>query len=184
MNYREHWQQWHDCDKCDLSKVRFKVVLARGRIPCHFLFVGEAPGYAENVLGRPFVGPSGKLLDRLLVDAQIPPESYCITNLVACIPLDQSGKKISQPPERAIQACRPRLEQMIQLANPKCIIAVGRIAQSELRGFAKHSIIHPAAILRMEDERREKTITATVKQLIFIRQKELPDGRFSCVART
>lgn len=67
--YQLHVQNWKDCDRCFLSKRRSRVCHLRGKVPCDVLFVGEAPGKSEDVLGKPFVGPAGQLLDRIVADA-------------------------------------------------------------------------------------------------------------------
>lgn len=163
-NYQEHKDAWKGCRECNLCQGRKSVVLARGNIPCDVLFIGEAPGESEDVLGRPFIGPAGKLLDEILeraseglvtgtADGDEHELTFCYTNLVACIP--RSDGKITQPEEHQIRACARRLEEMIKLANPKLIVCVGKLAEkwikegAEDNGIATVSITHPAAILRM-----------------------------------
>lgn len=135
-----------------------KVVLARGRLPCEVLFVGEAPGASENFLGRPFVGPAGKLLDHIIEKSKKISEvdyTYAMTNIIACIPKDEENKKLIEPPNFAIKACMKRLREIIDIANPPVIIAVGKIATTQMplhatEGMRFARIIHPAAILRMD----------------------------------
>ncbi len=158
-SYQLFVDDWKDCQRCVLSEGRLHVVLARGKIPCDLVFIGEAPGESENVLGRPFVGPAGKLLDRI-IERSVPEEvSYALTNLVCCIPRDEDGSKTSVPPDEAIEACASRLKQFVRLANPRLIIAVGQLPKDWLEEDQKYSItfhkkiprvniIHPAAILR------------------------------------
>ena len=67
--FQEHQNRWKDCTDCSLHASRIKVVLARGKLPCDILFTGEAPGESENVIGRPFIGPAGKLLDDIVGQA-------------------------------------------------------------------------------------------------------------------
>jgi DNA polymerase len=116
------------------------------------LFVGEAPGASEDVLGRPFVGPAGKLLDRVIQQSLPEQVRYCITNLVACIPVDDEGQKTIEPPDYAIRACNLRLLEMVDMAHAKLLVAVGKCAAKHLRGVNGPlvEIIHPAAILRMD----------------------------------
>lgn len=146
------------------------MVLARGKIPADILFVGEAPGASEDVIGRPFVGPAGKLLDKIIkkgLDGQV---DYALTNLVACIPKEQ-GSKIGEPPDAAIEACAPRLKAFVRLCRPKVLVLVGKLAKQAICGEAQFysgteaaylpwmmrgeylkfvDIVHPAAILRMD----------------------------------
>ena len=84
--YQRHREKWKGCERCSLYRGRRSVVLCRGKLPCDVLFVGEAPGVSEDVLGRPFVGPAGKLLDEIVERALDGQYDYAITNLVACIP--------------------------------------------------------------------------------------------------
>lgn len=67
--YSSHVERWKDCGGCSLCDRRTRVVLYRGKVPCDVLFVGEAPGESEDVVGVPFVGPAGKLLDSMIQDA-------------------------------------------------------------------------------------------------------------------
>lgn len=67
--FQVHTARWEGCTACPLCEGRSKVVLARGRLPCDVLFVGEAPGESEDALGVPFIGPAGKLLDRIVSEA-------------------------------------------------------------------------------------------------------------------
>lgn len=67
--WQSHVARWKDCRRCCLCDGRKTVVLARGKIPCDVLFIGEAPGDSENVLGQPFIGPAGKLLDEIIREA-------------------------------------------------------------------------------------------------------------------
>ncbi len=64
--YQEYKKQWKGCKRCPLYKTRRKIVHCRGSLPCDIFFLGEAPGDSEDLLGKPFVGPAGKLLDRII----------------------------------------------------------------------------------------------------------------------
>jgi DNA polymerase len=127
------------------------MALARGQVPCDVLFVGEAPGQSEDVCGVPFIGPAGKLLDSIIQAAGVNRLRYCLTNLIACIPLGPEGK-LDEPPDYAVEACKPRLASFIRLCQPKLLVCVGghagRYAPESL-AFKRLKLIHPAAILRM-----------------------------------
>ena len=141
--YQDHVREWKSCTKCGLCKTRKKVVFARGVIPCDVLFVGEAPGVSEDLLGIPFIGPAGKLLDEIIQEADqlrfTDYEDYCNSdslriaryNLVGCIPLVE-GQKVGQPPKEALRECTPRLAEMVEIARPKLIVAVGQVAAKEI----------------------------------------------------
>lgn len=164
-SFREHARRWQDCTRCSLCQRRARVVLARGIVPCDLLFVGEAPGESEDALGRPFVGPAGKLLDRIVARAldDLGPFDRAYTNLVACVPREEEGAKAGQPPDEAVKACRPRLEEFLVLADRgqrlRLLVAVGALARDWLDPGYRHSVrlprplpqvalVHPAAILR------------------------------------
>ena len=130
--------EWDDCQRCSLSQYRHSVVHYRGNLPCHMLLIGEAPGRSEDLLGEPFVGPAGQLLGRLLQDSEhflqkdnptqtLPPLGFA--NLLACLPryTQEDHSSLSAPQEREVHACRPRLETLFQLANPKAVILLGKV---------------------------------------------------------
>ena len=171
--FQIHQQTWKNCTACSLCQGRRNVVLFRGQIPCDVLFIGEAPGASEDVLGSPFVGPAGHLLDGIISKAM--PEEYATdengddvyspkfrvgyTNLIACIPLDESGSKVKEPPEQSIKACETRLGEIIEVCSPKLVVCVGKLPEKwlpKLFGFSPNlfdrlvTITHPAALLRME----------------------------------
>lgn len=151
-----HLAKWKTCSLCYLHATRLHVVQVRGKIPCDILFVGEAPGESEDVIGSPFVGPAGQLLDTIIANAI--PNSYklAFTNLVACIPREDDGGKATEPDTSCIKACSKRLEELVQLAKPKAVVAVGKLAAKHANH--SHAIIHPAALLRMHIVTKELEI--------------------------
>lgn len=173
---RKKWsdlfQSWSNCNRCLLHTGRTNVVMYRGDVKCEALFIGEAPGTTEDECGRPFVGPSGKLLDSLISDTLPSNMTFGIANTIGCIPRGISTT-VRQPFYSEMDACKDRLLSIIQLVQPLGIILVGRIAQSafvefyashvesmwnrmiESKKFAtvQHQpiishIVHPAFILR------------------------------------
>lgn len=178
--FQRHKLKWKSCERCDLCKTRDKVVLLRGKIPADVLFIGEAPGPSEDVIGQPFVGPAGHLLDEIIesafVDAFVDPNILiydrprtAFTNLVACIPKsEETGNKFSEPPDYAIKECRPRVEELIDLLNPSLIVCVGQLAEKHLPSYwegRKVAIVHPAAILRADISQRSLAIKRCVLTL-------------------
>lgn len=166
--YQKHRAKWINCKCCLLHKCRNRVVLARGMIPAPILFIGEAPGASEDVIGQPFVGPAGKLLDKIIEQGIDGQADYCITNLVGCIP-KENGSKSGEPSEEAIRACRPRLNEFVQLCKPKVIVCVGKLAEKHAWGIGYQladekvvSIIHPAAILRMDPSQKGLAVQRSV----------------------
>ena len=177
MKFSEHRGKWNNCQGCELYNKRKHVVLARGEIPCDVLFIGEAPGASEDVLGQPFVGPAGQLLDRIVARARGQRGiRAAFTNLVACIPLGDDGKKTAEPSVESIEACSPRLDEMWTMAQPRGIVFVGKLAQQHLadivdgRQIANTLITHPAAILRAKEEQQGlliQTAIVTVADLFY-----------------
>lgn len=153
------------CTRCALAQGRTQVVFGMGDPGADLMFVGEGPGANEDREGLPFVGRSGKLLDRLMAEEMGLDRSTCyIANVVKCRP---PGNRDPKPDE--IAACRPWLETQIELIAPKVIVTLGNFAAkllldtttgiTRLRGrtypfAAPHGEVtlvptfHPAAVLR------------------------------------
>jgi uracil-DNA glycosylase family 4 len=159
--FEKHVARWRNCTRCELHKGRNKVVFTRGDIPASIAFVGESPGESENANGFPFCGPAGHLLQHDIIDVAVPKDvTYCLTNLVCCIPREEDGKKTAEPPDSAIKACTQRLQEFLRIVDPKLLICVGKLAEDFLQDRKyKHSIklhreiptvsiIHPSAIIR------------------------------------
>jgi DNA polymerase len=153
------------CTRCRLSEGRTHVVFGMGEATASLMFIGEGPGAEEDRQGLPFVGRSGKLLDRLLAEELgLTREGCYIANVVKCRPPDNRDPK---PDE--IAACRPYLQQQLDLIRPAVVVTLGRFAAQwllqttegigKLRGrsypFAHGVLIptlHPAAALRGGNE--------------------------------
>ncbi|OGF66932.1 hypothetical protein A3I27_00460 [Candidatus Giovannonibacteria bacterium RIFCSPLOWO2_02_FULL_43_11b] len=153
------------------------LVFGEGSADAEVMFIGEAPGFHEDKLARPFVGQAGKLLDKLLVKINWPRESVYITNIVKRRP---PGNRDPLPSE--IDAYKPYLERQIKIINPKIIATLGRysmnyflpeakisrdhgVAQFTRGGYLILPLYHPAAALRA---------TAVLKDL-EIDFKKLPE---------
>jgi len=170
-------QKWSRCRRCPLAEHRANVVLARGKIPCKVLLIGEAPGLSEDILGKPFTGPAGKLLDQIIADAYDladESESFCITNIVCCVPVDpNTGTKAVEPNEESIRSCWPRLKQFLLICRPRVVVCVGALAQKWVGYFFKrerikvplYEVVHPAAILRMHVVQRGLAIQSAIADL-------------------
>lgn len=178
--WKAHKDTWKSCRKCPLAKTRSSVVFYRGKIPCDILLIGEAPGPTEDVIGRPFVGRSGKLLDEILdqvneafPESQIP--QYAITNIVSCYPGKDEQDKIMPPPKIAIEKCVPKLEEFIEIAYPKGIVFVGKVSSKNFDmawypDIPYVSVVHPAYILRQSAGKRDVTMmdaVVTIRELLF-----------------
>lgn len=108
------------CKKCGLWKTRRNAVPGEGNPNAKVMFVGEAPGYWEDVKGRPFVGAAGKLLDALLAEAGLSRDGVFIGNVLKCRP---PGNRDPLPAE--IQACTPYLDRQIEAIRPRLMVTLG-----------------------------------------------------------
>lgn len=163
QNWRDHRNRWLACQRCEFAKFRDRLVLGRGKLPADVLFIGEAPGKSEDTIGAPFVGPAGKLLQQW-IDTSIQRVSaydYAITNLVACRPTDRVGGNNRTPSTEEVRNCQPRLTEIMYMAQPKLVIAVGRVAEERLIGMMREcmalsatmaALQHPAYVLRVGGE--------------------------------
>ena len=166
------------CTACDLYKTGTQVVLGEGPEDAEAMFVGEQPGDQEDKLGRPFVGPAGKLLDKALGDAGIDRERIYLTNVVKHFKWVARGKRrIHQKPNWSeMAACRPWLDAELAVVQPRVLVCLGATAAQALLGrdfritrergepvdspLAPHVIatVHPSSILRAggDESRREQ----------------------------
>ncbi|MBV8170934.1 MAG: UdgX family uracil-DNA binding protein [Candidatus Eremiobacteraeota bacterium] len=162
-----------DCRGCDLYKNATQTVFGEGRARAPLMLVGEVPGDKEDREGHPFVGPAGTLLRKALEQAGISLKDVYLTNAVKHFKYIWRGKRrIHQKPKRTeIVACRPWLQEEIELVRPELVVALGSTAAQTLLGasfrLTKHrgevmgsdlaprvmATIHPSAILRAPDER-------------------------------
>lgn len=151
--YKQLKEEWKGCTDCELHKTADRKVFARGKLPCDVLFVGEAPGPAENDVGQPFVGRSGEFLDQWI--AMVQKETYnfstCITNVVCCYPGRNPQGGFNKPGRIEVDRCRPRLREFIKIASPKCIVTLGKVADEWGWGAVPVSVktvYHPSYLLR------------------------------------
>jgi DNA polymerase len=119
-----------DCKACDLWKRGTQTVFGEGRRRASVLFVGEQPGNEEDLTGKPFVGPAGRLFDNALAEAGIERSQTYVTNVVKHFKWEPRGKRRihKKPNAQEIAACRPWLEAEIALVKPKVIVALGATA--------------------------------------------------------
>ncbi|HPR54753.1 MAG TPA: uracil-DNA glycosylase [Deltaproteobacteria bacterium] len=118
-----------DCDACPLSRTRKNVVFGEGDPHAALMFIGEGPGAVEDETGRPFVGPAGELLTRIIKAMGLKREDVYIANIVKCRP---PGNRDPHPEE--VAACIGYLHEQIDAIRPKIIVALGRIASHTLLG--------------------------------------------------
>jgi DNA polymerase len=159
--------------------------MGEGPTAARIMFVGEQPGNDEDLQGRPFVGPAGRILERALADAGIPREEAYVTNAVKHFKFEERGKRrIHKKPNAAeIQACLPWLAAEMMAVKPEVVVCLGATAAQALLGrdyrltkergqFRQHaagpritSTIHPSAVLRAPGEDRESMYQSLVADL-------------------
>ncbi|HEV2293817.1 MAG TPA: UdgX family uracil-DNA binding protein [Tepidisphaeraceae bacterium] len=160
------------CRGCPLYKNATQTVFGEGAKGAQVVFVGEQPGDQEDLAGKPFVGPSGQLLDGALEKVGIERTTTYVTNAVKHFKFESRGKRRihSKPNAREIQACKPWLVAEMQVIKPAIVVALGATASQALMGSAFRvtrergvpretqwapftlATYHPSALLRMPDE--------------------------------
>jgi uracil-DNA glycosylase len=171
-NLKELREAAANCQACDLWKDATQTVFGEGARGAKVMFVGEQPGNDEDLQGKPFVGPAGKLLDKVLQELGIDRNDTYVTNVVKHFKWVRRGKRrIHEKPRISeIIACRPWLEAEIAIVKPKVIVCLGATAAQALLGrdfrvtknrgeFVQSSLapwvmatVHPSSILRAPDE--------------------------------
>jgi DNA polymerase len=160
------------CRACDLWKTGTQTVFGEGRRGAEVMFVGEQPGNDEDLEGKPFVGPAGKLMDKAMEEAGIDRSLAYVTNVVKHFKWEPRGKRrIHQKPNWGeIAACRPWLDAELDVVKPRVIVCLGATAAQALlgrqfrvtkqRGVPVESdlaptviaTVHPSSILRADTE--------------------------------
>ncbi len=112
-----------------LAKAGTNVVISRGNPNAKLLIIGEAPGPQENIKGKPFVGPAGQLLDKILQAGNFDPEQdVYITNSVFRMPPGEDGKSFRKPNDTEIEYYRPYVLEIVRMINPLVILLTGNVA--------------------------------------------------------
>jgi uracil-DNA glycosylase len=173
------------CTACPLHETGTQTVFGEGTSKAEVVFVGEQPGDQEDLQGKPFVGPAGKLFDKALEDAGIDRSQVYVTNVVKHFKWQARGKRrIHQKPNWSeIAACRPWLEAELDVIQPRVLVCLGATAAQALLGrdfrvsrqrgqlvdsdLAENVIatVHPSSILRADDETREIEYRELVRDL-------------------
>ena len=162
-----------DCRGCDLWRNATQTVFGEGPAHPDVVFVGEQPGDKEDLAGRPFVGPAGRVLDEGLAAVGIDRSHTYVTNAVKHFKYERgSGQRRihAKPNQLEIQACRPWLEAELSVLQPRVLVCLGSTAAQALLGrtfrvtlhrgewipspLARHVLatVHPSSILRAPDE--------------------------------
>ena len=174
------------CKACDLWKRGTQTVFGEGSRHAKIMFVGEQPGDQEDLQGRPFVGPAGRVLDKALEIAGIDRNDVYVTNAVKHFKWEPRGKRRihKKPRQLEITACRPWLDAEIAVTKPEVVVCLGATAAQSLLGpkfkvterrgevipstLAPFLVatVHPSSILRAPDEEaRQEAMTAFVDDM-------------------
>jgi DNA polymerase len=161
------------CRGCGLWRAATQTVFGEGAVPADLMLVGEQPGDREDLLGRPFVGPAGRLLDEALAVAGILRDDVYVTNAVKHFKWRPRGKRRihDKPSWSEVAACEPWLRAELDFVHPRVLVLLGATAARALlgrsfrvsrergrsiegTGLARHVVatVHPAAIVRIPDE--------------------------------
>jgi DNA polymerase len=164
------------CRACDLWKLGTQTVFGEGSPDARVMLVGEQPGDKEDLVGKPFVGPAGAVLDKALEEAGIDRKQAYVTNAVKHFKWEPRGKRRihKKPNSLEIAACRPWLDVEIELVRPEVIVCLGATAAQALLGSSFRvtrqrgqllpfqlapqilATVHPSSILRAPDDATRK----------------------------
>ena len=167
LTLRDVREELGDCKRCKLHRGRKTLVFGEGNEKAVLMFVGEGPGYEEDVQGRPFVGKAGQLLTKIVQSIQLEREEVYIANIVKCRPPQNRTPEADE-----VLACRPFLLGQIEAIRPKIICCLGAVAAQSLlqtaekitalrgrffdwEGIRVLPTYHPAYLLRNPERKRE-----------------------------
>ena len=156
-----------DCQRCKLARGRRTIVFGQGNPEARLMFVGEAPGFDEDIQGLAFVGKAGQLLTRIIEAMGLRREEVYIANVIKCRPPDNRN-----PEPDEILACQPFLEKQIETIRPRVIVGLGKFAGQwllktaepisrlrgrlgEYQGIQVMPTYHPAYLLRNPAAKKE-----------------------------
>jgi uracil-DNA glycosylase family protein len=184
------------CRACPLWKNATQAVFGEGSVDARIVLIGEQPGDREDLTGRPFVGPAGRLLDRALAQAGLDRDATYVTNAVKHFKFELRGKRRihKKPSDQEIAACRAQwLDQELRLIEPALIVAMGTTAARAVFGRATAIgknrgriiegaklateidadvlvTVHPSYLLRVPDEDRDAAFEEFVADLKLARK--------------
>lgn len=167
LSWETVFNQAGKCRACALCERRTHVVFGEGSLKADVMFIGEGPGREEDLQGRPFVGPAGQLLDKMLAAIGVERGDVYIANIVKCRPPQNRV-----PTDEEAQTCLPYLRAQVGLIKPKIIVCLGATAAryvydpnvritrergiwKEKKGVWMLPTYHPAALLRDPEKKRE-----------------------------
>jgi uracil-DNA glycosylase family protein len=185
------------CQGCSIYCNATQTVFGEGPADASCMFVGEQPGDQEDLAGKPFVGPSGTLLNHVMEEVGIPRDDVYVTNAVKHFKWEPRGKKRlhAKPSAREVAACRPWLEAEIKVIQPKMIVCLGATAAQSLLGstfrLTQHrgevqkdtpwapwvlATVHPSSLLRIPDHEARKVARAQFIDDLRIAARKLKSG--------
>lgn len=160
----ELYKEIRNCHKCEIARTRTQAVPGEGPENADIMFIGEAPGYNEDLQGRPFVGQAGQFLNELLDSIDLKREQVYITNIIKTRP---PGNRDPLPVE--IHNCKAWLDRQLEIIRPKVIVTLGRYSMArffpgktisqihgtsvEKDGVIYFAMYHPAAALHQQSLR-------------------------------
>ena len=175
------------CQRCEIAKYRTKAVPGEGPEDAEIMFVGEAPGWHEDQQGRPFVGPAGQYLEKLLASIGLKRQQVYITNAIKTRP---PGNRDPLPTE--IQNCRNWLTHQIEIIQPKMIVTLGRYSMAmffpgnsigKIHGTAQrrdniiyYAMYHPAAALHQQSLRQAIEADMLKIPALLAEMKNIPEA--------
>lgn len=184
----KHMDHWVDCVACRIGRHCQNKVFFRGSVPCDILFIGEAPTCSDDTLGRPFTGEDAEPFDEMVMQildmcaskGQHP--NWCVTNAISCI-LDEARK----PSLTELQNCSLRLQEFVELCNPKLIAIMGNTADKAANLITATKVIvpycdfrkirHPAWMLKQHDPGLEIRKAVLHLTSILVRLMEQADAK-------
>jgi uracil-DNA glycosylase len=179
-----------NCRGCHLWNRGTQTVFGEGPADARVMMIGEQPGHEEDLAGRPFIGPAGRLLDRALAAAGVARDDVYVTNAVKHFKWEPRGKRRihAKPNQMEIAACMPWLQAELDLVKPDVVVCLGATAAQALLGprfrVTKQrgqwlsapraprvlATVHPSSILRAPDEEaRQREFDALVADLSVVR---------------
>jgi uracil-DNA glycosylase len=176
------------CPGCPNRDTRFRVVFGEGDVNAKVMLVGQGPGIVEEQTGRPFAGPSGRLLDQALAEVGLERQKLWLTNVIKCRAVkSEKGRVVDRAPSAAeLKACRPWLDGELDIIQPEIIVCIGvpsakalidkKFKLSEEHGQVREApdgtrrtaVFHPAYVLRLrgvDQQAYEQTWRALIADL-------------------
>jgi uracil-DNA glycosylase family protein len=176
------------CPECPNKATSFRVVFGEGDVHANMMLVGQGPGVIDEQTGRPFAGPSGRLLDQALAEAGLKRDKLWLTNVIKCRAVKtEKGRIVDRAPSAAeLKACRPWLDGELAIIQPRIIVCIGvpsakalidkkfRLSEEHGQfreggdGTRRMAVFHPAYVLRLrgvDQQAFERTWRALLEDL-------------------